>query len=45
MLDGLEQRAPVGAVIAAAANKLVRIAWAVLSSGNDYRPATVSMTA
>jgi transposase len=37
-LDGLEQRAPVGVVIAAAANKLARIAWAVLSSGEDYRP-------
>ncbi len=37
-LDGLEKRAPVGVVIAAAANKLARIAWAVLSSGNDYRP-------
>jgi hypothetical protein len=27
-------------VITAAANKLARIAWAVLSSGNDYRPVT-----
>ena len=45
MLDGLEKRAPVGVVITAAANKLARMAWAVLSSGNDYRPATVSMAA
>jgi transposase len=36
-LDGLEQRAPVGVVIAAAANKLARIAWAVLATGEDYR--------
>ena len=39
-LDGLEQRAPVKVVIAAAANKLARMAWAVLSSGDDFRPAT-----
>jgi transposase len=37
-LDGLEQRAPINVVITAAANKLARIAWAVLSSGQDYRP-------
>lgn len=44
-LNGLEQRAPVKVVITAAANKLARIAWAVLASGEDYRPATVSMAA
>lgn len=44
-LDGLEKRAPVGVVITAAANKLARMAWAVLSSGNDYRPATTPMAA
>jgi hypothetical protein len=38
-LDALEQRAPINVVITAAANKLARIAWAVLSSGQDYRPA------
>src|ERR1700691_360343 len=32
-LDALEQRAPVKVVITAAANKLARVAWAVLSSG------------
>jgi transposase len=37
-LDGPEQRAPIGVVIAAAANKLARIAWAVLATGEDYRP-------
>jgi transposase len=37
-LDALERRSPVKVVITAAANKLARIAWAVLSSGNDYRP-------
>jgi transposase len=28
-------------VVVAMANKLARIAWAVLSNGNDYRPAVV----
>ena len=31
------QRAPRNKVVVAIANKLVRIAWAVLSSGRDYR--------
>jgi len=44
-LDALERRSPVKVVITAAANKLARIAWAVLSSGDDYRPTAVSMTA
>jgi hypothetical protein len=30
-------------VITAAANKLARIAWAVLSSGDEYRSTTISM--
>ena len=34
----LAQRAPHNKVIVAIANKLARIAWAVLSSGQDYRP-------
>jgi transposase len=42
-LGVLEHRAPINVVITvvitAAANKLARIAWAVLSSGQDYRPA------
>jgi transposase len=33
----LEARAPRNKVIVAIANKLARIAWAVLSSGNEYR--------
>ena len=36
-LDALERRAPVKIIITAAATKLARAAWAVLSSGNDYR--------
>jgi transposase len=37
-LDALASRAPKDAVVIAMANKLARIASAVLSSGNDYRP-------
>ena len=33
----LSQRAPCNKVVVALANKLARIAWAVLSSGKDYR--------
>ena len=33
----LAQRAPHNKVVVAIANKLARIAWAVLSSGQDYR--------
>jgi transposase len=33
----LEQRAPRNKVVVAIANKLARMAWAVLSSGKDYR--------
>jgi hypothetical protein len=33
----LSQRAPCNKVIVAIANKPARIAWAVLSSGKDYR--------
>jgi transposase len=38
-LDALDARAPKNVVVVAMANKLARIAWAVLSSGNEYRPA------
>jgi transposase len=38
-LDALDARAPQNVVVVAMANKLARIAWAVLSSGNEYRPA------
>jgi len=37
-MNGLETRAARNVVIVATANKLARISWAVLSSGNDYRP-------
>ena len=36
-LDALDARAPKNVVVVAMANKLARIAWAVLSSGEDYR--------
>src|SRR6478736_104325 len=41
----LAQRAPRNKVIVAIANKLARIAWAVLSSGKDYKHPGVQMTA
>ena len=44
-LDALEQLAPVKVVITAAANKLARVAWAVLSSGEEYRPPKIEMAA
>ena len=44
-LNGLEQRAPRNVVVTATANKLARIAWAVLSSGDPYRPLTIATTA
>jgi transposase len=37
-LDALDARAPKNVVVVAMANKLARVAWAVLSSGQDYRP-------
>jgi hypothetical protein len=44
-LDALDARAPKNVVVVAMANKLARIAWAVLSSGNDYRPKANAITA
>ena len=41
-MDGLEARAPRNVLIVAMANKLARITWAVLSSGEPYRAATVA---
>jgi transposase len=38
-LDGLDARAPKNVVVVAMSNKLARIAWAVLSSGEDHKPA------
>jgi transposase len=37
-LNGLDSRAPKNVVVVAMANKLARVAWAVLSSGEEYRP-------
>ena len=36
-MTALEARAPRNVLVVAVANKLARIAWAVLSSGNDYQ--------
>jgi transposase len=44
-LDALELRAPINVVITAAANKLARIAWAVLASGQEYLPTVIPMAA
>jgi transposase len=38
----LERRAPRNKVVVAVANKLARIAWAVLSSGNEYRNTAIA---
>jgi hypothetical protein len=37
-MSGLETRTARNVVIVATANKLARISWAVLASGNDYHP-------
>jgi len=44
-LDALDARAPKNVVVVAMANKLARIAWAVLSSGENYRPISDMVTA
>ena len=41
----LMQRAPRNKVVVAIANKLARMAWAVLSSGKDYQQQPLQMTA
>jgi transposase len=41
----LEARAARNKVIVAIANKLARIAWAVLSSGKEYQHQTLQITA
>jgi transposase len=38
LLDSLDARAPKNVVVVAMANKLARIAWAVLSTGEDHNP-------
>jgi transposase len=40
-IGGLLARRPFNVVVAAVANKLARIAWALLSRGEDYRAAAV----
>ena len=37
-MSGLETRAARNVLIVATANKLARISWAVLSSGENYLP-------
>jgi transposase len=44
-MDALDARAPKNVVVVATANKLARIAWAVLSSGEDYRPIANALAA
>jgi len=44
-ITALEARAPRNVLIVATANKLARIAWAVLSTGEDYRGSPASMAA
>jgi transposase len=44
-LDALDARAPKNFVVIAMANKLARIAWAVLSSGEEYRPFATGVAA
>jgi transposase len=44
-LTALEARVPRNVLIVAAANKLARIAWAVLCSGQDYRAVQESVAA
>jgi hypothetical protein len=41
-MNGLEARAPRNVLIVAMANKLARITWAVLASGEPYRAATLA---
>jgi transposase len=41
-MNGLEARAPRNVLIVAMANKLARITWAVLSSGEPYRAAKLA---
>ena len=44
-ITALERRAPRNVLIVAMANKLARIAWAVLSTGQDYRAVPNSLEA
>src|SRR5271156_4943762 len=40
-MNALEARAPRNVLVVAMANKLARIAWAVLSTGKDYRSGVI----
>jgi len=44
-LDALDARVPKNVDVVAMANKLTRIAWAVLSTGEDYRPTSNAIAA
>jgi hypothetical protein len=44
-MTALEARTPRNVLVVAMANKLPRIAWAVLSTGEEYRPAASSTAA
>jgi len=44
-MNALEARAPRNVLVVAMANKLARIAWAVLSTGEDYRSAASATAA
>ena len=44
-MDALEARAHRNVLIVAMANKLARIAWAVLSRGEEYRPCAAARAA
>lgn len=37
-MDALQTRAPLNVVVTATANKLARVVWAVLSTGEEFRP-------
>src|SRR5882757_2467624 len=43
-MSSLETRAPRNVLIVATAHKLARIAWAVLSTGQDYRAVPEALT-
>ena len=43
-MTSLETRAPRNVLIVATAHKLARIAWAVLSTGQDYRAVPEALT-
>ena len=43
-LNALQTRAPLNVVVTATANELARIAWAVLSSGEEFRAAASTLS-